>query len=138
VNNLYKQLPSNPKLKIEWGRLIAMIICFEITYGRYLNDTGEMFKEADENHEVFIPREKTQVNNLIEIEDETNEIQSERKDETDTIDINDKLQLSKIEKENAILINDDDRNAYKEKYNINFNEENIFILLQDLHRELRR
>jgi hypothetical protein len=49
-----------------------------------------MFKEADENHEVLISREKTLMH-IIEIEDETNEISSERKDETNTVDINDML-----------------------------------------------
>jgi hypothetical protein len=46
------------------------------------------------------------------------------------------LQLSKIEKEKVILISDDDRDTYKEKYKINFDEENIFILLRDLYMEL--
>jgi hypothetical protein len=58
MKKLYYTYPSiSEMLRIEWYRLIAMIICFEILYGRYLNDTGEMFKEADENDEVFIPRE---------------------------------------------------------------------------------
>jgi hypothetical protein len=96
-------LPMNEKLKIEWGKTISMIMCFEITYGRHLNDTGEMFKEAD-----------------------------------NTVDINNKLQLSKIEKEKVILISDDDRDTYKEKYKIDYNENNIFILLRDLYIELQR
>jgi hypothetical protein len=96
VNNCYKQIPTNPKVKIEWGRLITMIINFEIGYGRYLNDTGKKFREADVNHEVLIPQEKTPIP-IIEIEDETLEIPSERIDESNTVDINDMLQLSKIE-----------------------------------------
>jgi hypothetical protein len=73
VNNWYKMLPSNPKLKIEWGRVMSMVTCFDISYGRYLNDTGEMFKEADEDDKVLIPREKTPMH-IKEIEDETPEI----------------------------------------------------------------
>jgi hypothetical protein len=46
-----------------------MIICFEITYGRYLSDSAAMFKETDEKHEVGIPRQKIPVQDLIEIED---------------------------------------------------------------------
>jgi hypothetical protein len=46
-----------------------MIICFEITYGRYLKDSAAMFKETDEKHEIAIPRQITPVYNLIEIED---------------------------------------------------------------------
>jgi hypothetical protein len=30
VNNWYKMLPTNPKLKIEWGRVMPMIICFRL------------------------------------------------------------------------------------------------------------
>jgi hypothetical protein len=97
VNNWYKQLLMNPKLKIEWDRIMSMIQCFEITYGRYLSDTGEMFKEADKNHKLLIPRQVTPVH-IIEIEDETPEIKLERINETNTVDINDMLQLSKIEK----------------------------------------
>jgi hypothetical protein len=41
-----------------------------------------------------------------------NETISERKDEINTVDINYKLQLNKIEKENVIAINYDDRNIY--------------------------
>jgi hypothetical protein len=48
------------------------------------------------------------------------------------------LQLSKIEKEKVILISDDDRNTYKEKWKINFNEKSIFTLLRDLYIELQR
>jgi hypothetical protein len=55
VNNWYKMLQMNEKLKLEWGRLVTMIICLEISYGRYLSDTGEIFKEADENHKLLIP-----------------------------------------------------------------------------------
>jgi hypothetical protein len=95
-----------------------------------------MFKEADENDKVLIPREKTPVD-IIEIEDETNEIPSERKDETNIVDINDKLQLNKFEKEKIIHISNDDRNTYKEKYKIDFSEENIFTLLGDLYIELQ-
>jgi hypothetical protein len=114
VNKWYKILPMNEKLKVEWGRIMSMIQCFEITYGRYLNDTGEMFKEANENNEVLIHREKTPTH-IIEIEDEPNEILLVRKNERNIVDINDKLQLSKIEKEKVIHISDD-RNTYKEKY----------------------
>jgi hypothetical protein len=96
-----------------------------------------MFEEADEINGVFIPREKTLIH-IIEIEDETSEISSERIDEINTVDINDKLQLSKIEKEKIILISDDDGDIYKEKYKINLNEENIFTLLRDLYLELQR
>jgi hypothetical protein len=77
-----------------------MILCFEISHGRYLNDTGKRFEKLIR---------------IFKIEDETNEIPSKKKDETNTVDINDKLQLSKIEKEKVILISDDDRNTYKEK-----------------------
>jgi hypothetical protein len=73
-----------------------MIACFEITSGRCFNDTAEMFEEADEKHEVGVPREQTPVH-VIEIEYEINEISSLRKDEINTVDVNDKLQLSKIE-----------------------------------------
>jgi hypothetical protein len=64
VNNWYQMLQMNQKLKIEWGRVMSMIQCFEITYGRYLNDTAAMFKEADENKTVLIPREKTPTYNI--------------------------------------------------------------------------
>jgi hypothetical protein len=79
VNNWYQMLPMKEKLRIEWIRIMSMIQCFEITYVRYSNDTVEMFREADDNHEVALPREETSVH-IIEIEDETNEIPSERKD----------------------------------------------------------
>jgi hypothetical protein len=46
--------------------------------------------------------------------------------------------LNTIEKEKVILISDDDRDTYKEKYKINFNEKNIFTLLRDLCIELQR
>jgi hypothetical protein len=46
--------------------------------------------------------------------------------------------LSKIEREKVILINDDERKIYKEKYKINFNEKSIFSLLRDLYIELQR
>jgi hypothetical protein len=69
---------------------MSMIQCFEITYGRYLSDTGEIFKEADENHKLLIPREITPVH-IIDIEDETPETSSEKKNETNTVDINDML-----------------------------------------------
>jgi hypothetical protein len=75
---------------------------------------------------------------IKEIEDETPEIPWERIDESNTVDINDKLQFSKIEKEKIILISDDDRNTYKKKHKINFSEENIFTLLWDLYIELQR
>jgi hypothetical protein len=136
VNNWYKQLPTNSKLKTEWGKIITMVMCFEISYERYLKDSPPMFKEADENDEVLIPREQTPIR-IIEIEDEMNKTSSERKDESNTVDINDKLQLNKIEKEKIILISDDDRYTYKEKYKINFNK-NIFTLLRDLYIELQR
>jgi hypothetical protein len=42
---------------------------------------------------------KTPVHDLIEIEDETNETTSERKDEINIVDVNDKLQLKRFEKE---------------------------------------
>jgi hypothetical protein len=70
-------LPMNPKLKIEWGRIMSMIHCFEITYGRYLNDTGEIFEEADENHKLLILQQETPVH-IIDIEDEIPEISSEK------------------------------------------------------------
>jgi hypothetical protein len=44
-----------------------MIISFEITYGKYSNETSEMFKETDEKHEIIIPREQPPVH-VIEIE----------------------------------------------------------------------
>jgi uncharacterized protein (UPF0248 family) len=50
-----------------------------------------MFKEADEKHVVLILREQTPTHNIIEIEDQTNEILLERKNETNTVDINNKL-----------------------------------------------
>jgi hypothetical protein len=53
VNNWYKMLPSNQKLKIEWGRVMLMVMCFEISYGRYLKDSTAMFKEADKNKTVL-------------------------------------------------------------------------------------
>jgi hypothetical protein len=40
------------------GRVMSMVICFEISYGRYLKDSAAMFKEADENNEVLIPGQK--------------------------------------------------------------------------------
>jgi hypothetical protein len=110
-----------------------MIICFEITYGRYLKDSAVMFKEADEKNEVAIPRQKTPVYDLIEIEDETNEVASERKDEINIVDVNNKLQLNDIEKEKVIVISDDDRDIYKEKYNIDYNDNNIFKVLHNLY-----
>jgi hypothetical protein len=45
VNNWYKMLPFNQKLKIEWGRVISMVICFEITYGRYLKILHQCLKK---------------------------------------------------------------------------------------------
>jgi hypothetical protein len=45
VNNCYKMIPSNPKLKIEWGRVMSMIQCFEITYGRYLKILHQCLKK---------------------------------------------------------------------------------------------
>jgi uncharacterized protein (UPF0248 family) len=45
-----------------------------------------MFKEADENDKVAIPRQQTPVHHVIEIEDETNETISERKDEINIVD----------------------------------------------------
>jgi hypothetical protein len=110
-----------------------MIICFEITYGRYLKDSALMFKEADEKNEVAIPRQKTPVHDLIEIEDEANEVPSERKDEINIVDVNNKLRLNDIEKEKVIVISDDDRDIYKEKYKIDYNESNIFKLLHNLY-----
>jgi hypothetical protein len=110
-----------------------MIICFEITYGRYLKDSATMFKEADEKNEVAIPRQITPVHDLIEIEDETNEVPSERKDVINIVDVNNKLQLNNIEKEKVIVISDDDRDIYKEKYNIDYNENNIFKVQHNLY-----
>jgi hypothetical protein len=56
VNDWYKTYPSfNVKQRSEGSRLITMIICFEISYGKYLNDSAAMFKEADEKYEVAIP-----------------------------------------------------------------------------------
>jgi hypothetical protein len=49
-----------------------------------------MFKEANENDNVAIPRQQTPVH-IIEIEDERNETISERKDEINIVDVNDKL-----------------------------------------------
>jgi hypothetical protein len=57
---------------------MATIIYFEIIYGIYLKDSIEMFKEADENNKVGVPRQQTPIHDLIEIEDETNETTSER------------------------------------------------------------
>jgi hypothetical protein len=49
VNEWYHTyLNLNDKLRKEWLRLIEMIICLEITYGRYLKDSAAMFQEADE------------------------------------------------------------------------------------------
>jgi hypothetical protein len=110
-----------------------MIICFEITYGRYLKDSAGMFKEADEKLEVAIPRQKTPVQDLIEIEDETNVLPSERKEVINIVDVNNKLQLNDIEKEKVIIISDDDRDIYREKYNIDYNESNIFKVLHNLY-----
>jgi hypothetical protein len=73
----------------------------------------------------------------MKIEDETNEISSERKDEINIVDVNDKLQLNKIEKEKVIVINDDNRYSYKKMFNINFNEDNIFTLFPDFYIELQ-
>jgi hypothetical protein len=61
VNNWYKMLQMNEKLKIEWGRVMSMIQYFKITYGRYLKDSAVMFKEVDENYKVVIHREQTPV-----------------------------------------------------------------------------
>jgi hypothetical protein len=69
----------------------------------------------------------------MEIEDETNETTSERKDETNIVDVNDKFQLNNIEKEKVILISDNDRNIYREKYNINYNDHNIFTVIHNLY-----
>jgi hypothetical protein len=41
--------------------------------------------------------------------------------------------LNDIEKEKVILISDDDRDIYKEKYNINYNDDNIFKVLHNLY-----
>jgi hypothetical protein len=58
VNVWYKTYSSvSDKQRCEWFRLIAMIIYFEITYGRYLEDSMAMFREADEKHEVAIHQE---------------------------------------------------------------------------------
>jgi hypothetical protein len=138
VNEWYHTYPNlNDKLRKEWLRLVQMIICFEITFGRYLKDSALMFKEADEKNEVAIPRQQTPVHELIEIEDETNEAPSERKDEINIVDVNNKLQLNNIEKEKVILISDDDRDIYKKKYNINYNENNIFKVLHNLYEYLK-
>jgi hypothetical protein len=85
---------------------MLMILCLEIIYGRYLNNIANMFREADEKHEVSIPRKSTPVH-VIKIEDETNERSSERKNEINIINVNDKLELNKIENEKIIVINDD-------------------------------
>jgi hypothetical protein len=114
-----------------------MIICFEITYGRYLKDSMVMFKEVDENDKVFIPQEQTPVY-IIEIEVETNETSSEKKDEINIVDFNDKLQLSSIEKEKVILISDNDRDIYKEKYNIDYNEDNIFTVIHNVYEHFAK
>jgi hypothetical protein len=52
------------------------------------------------------------------------------------VHVNEKLQLNNIENEKVIIINDDNKNTYKKIYIINFNEENIFIVLCDFHIEL--
>jgi hypothetical protein len=133
VNVWYKTYPSvSEKQRSEWFRLIAMIIRFEITYGRYLKDSAAMFGEADENDKILIPREQTPVH-IIEIEDETNETSSERKNEINMVDVNDKLQLNNIEKEKVILISDNDRDIYKKKYNIDYNEDNTFTVIHNLN-----
>jgi hypothetical protein len=38
-----------------------MLLCFEITYGRFLNNTANMIREAEENDKVLIPRKQIQV-----------------------------------------------------------------------------
>jgi hypothetical protein len=43
------------------------------------------------------------------------------------------LQLNDIEKEKVIIISDDDRDIYKEKYKIDYNESNIFKVLHNLY-----
>jgi aspartate carbamoyltransferase catalytic subunit len=75
-----------------------MILGFEITYGRYLNDSVKIFREVDEKHEVVIPRQLSP-EHFIEIEDKTNEISSERKGEINIVDVNYKLELNETEKE---------------------------------------
>jgi hypothetical protein len=73
IGKLYKTYFSiNEKQRTEWSRFILMIICFEITYGRYLNDTAKMFREAEEKQEVALHLQLTPVH-VIEIEDEKNE-----------------------------------------------------------------
>jgi hypothetical protein len=58
----YKTYRSiSEKQRSEWSRLILMIMCFEITYGKFLNDTVNMFKEGDEKHEVATPWQSTPV-----------------------------------------------------------------------------
>jgi hypothetical protein len=89
-----------------------MILCLEITYGRFLKDTKKMFRDFEEKHDVAISRKLTP-EHVIKIEDKTDETSSERKDEINTIDINNKLQLNNIKKEKVIFISDDDRNTYK-------------------------
>jgi hypothetical protein len=138
VNIWYKTYSSvSEKQRSDFFRLIAMIICFEITYGRYVKDSGVMFREAYENDKVLIPREQTPVH-IIEIEDGTNETSSERKDEINIVDVNDKLQLNNIEKEKVILISDNDRDIYKEKYNIDYNEDNIFTVIHNLYKHFTK
>jgi hypothetical protein len=114
-----------------------MIICFEITYGRYLKDSTAMFKEADENDKVLISREQTPVH-IMEIEDKMNETSLKRKDEINIVDVNDKLQLNNIEKEKVILISDNDRDIYKAKYNIDYNGDNIFTLIHNLYEHFTK
>jgi NADH:ubiquinone oxidoreductase subunit C len=96
-----------------------------------------MFKEADKNDEVLIPQQQTPVH-IIEIEDETNETSSKRKDEINIVDVNDKLQLNNIEKEKVILISDNDRDIYKEKYNIDYNEDNNFKVMYNLYKHFTK
>jgi hypothetical protein len=41
--------------------------------------------------------------------------------------------LNDIEKEKVIVISDDDRDIYKEKYGVNYHESNIFKVLHNLY-----
>jgi hypothetical protein len=78
------------KRKNQWFRLMLMILCFEITYGRYLNDISKIFMEADEKHEVTIPGQLILIP-IIEIEDETGETSLEKKGKINIVDVHYKL-----------------------------------------------
>jgi hypothetical protein len=48
------------------------------------------------------------------------------------------LQLNNIEKEKAILISDNERDIYREKYNVDYNEDNIFTLIHNLYEHFTK